>query len=152
MYLPISSVREFQFPHILASNCYFLFHYIHPGEGNGKPLQYSCLGNPMDRGAWHHPLMRYYKERIIRRIRLLQLRWPLREEEEGRRADGPETASTLYWARQTGAGSRAADTREPRSRDCEERWYRWPAGQRPSERGAHSPVSEASFLSTNNSS
>ena len=22
------------------------------GEGNGKPLQYSCLGNPMDRGAW----------------------------------------------------------------------------------------------------
>ena len=24
-----------------------------PGEGNGNPLQYSCLGNPMDRGAWH---------------------------------------------------------------------------------------------------
>ena len=23
-----------------------------PGEGNGIPLQYSCLGNPMDRGAW----------------------------------------------------------------------------------------------------
>ena len=23
-----------------------------PGEGNGKPFQYSCLGNPMDRGAW----------------------------------------------------------------------------------------------------
>ena len=23
-----------------------------PGEGRGKPLQYSCLGNPMDRGAW----------------------------------------------------------------------------------------------------
>ena len=22
-----------------------------PGAGNGKPLQYSCLGNPMDRGA-----------------------------------------------------------------------------------------------------
>ena len=22
------------------------------GEGNGDPLQYSCLGNPMDRGAW----------------------------------------------------------------------------------------------------
>ena len=22
------------------------------GEGNGKPLQYSCLENPMDRGAW----------------------------------------------------------------------------------------------------
>ena len=23
-----------------------------PGEGNGKPLQYSCLENPTDRGAW----------------------------------------------------------------------------------------------------
>ena len=23
-----------------------------PGEGNGNPLQYSCLKNPMDRGAW----------------------------------------------------------------------------------------------------
>ena len=23
-----------------------------PGEGNGNPLQYSCLGNPMDRGDW----------------------------------------------------------------------------------------------------
>ena len=23
-----------------------------PGEGNGNPLLYSCLGNPVDRGAW----------------------------------------------------------------------------------------------------
>ena len=23
-----------------------------PGEGNGNPLQYSCLGNPMDRRTW----------------------------------------------------------------------------------------------------
>ena len=23
-----------------------------PGEGNGNPLQYSCLANLMDRGAW----------------------------------------------------------------------------------------------------
>ena len=23
-----------------------------PGDGNGNPLQYSCLGNPMNRGAW----------------------------------------------------------------------------------------------------
>ena len=23
-----------------------------PGEGNGNPLQYSCLEDPMDRGAW----------------------------------------------------------------------------------------------------
>ena len=25
---------------------------ISPGEGNGNPLQYSCLENPMDREAW----------------------------------------------------------------------------------------------------
>ena len=24
-----------------------------PKGGNGNPLQYSCLGNPMDRGTWH---------------------------------------------------------------------------------------------------
>ena len=23
-----------------------------PGGGRGNPLQYSCLGNPMDKGAW----------------------------------------------------------------------------------------------------
>ena len=23
-----------------------------PGEGSGNPLRYSCLGNPMDQGAW----------------------------------------------------------------------------------------------------
>ena len=25
-----------------------------PGEGNGNPLQYGCLENPMDGGAWCH--------------------------------------------------------------------------------------------------
>ena len=25
---------------------------ISPGEGNGCPLQHSCLENPMDKGAW----------------------------------------------------------------------------------------------------
>ena len=25
---------------------------ISPGRGHGNPLQYSCLENPMDRGAW----------------------------------------------------------------------------------------------------
>ena len=26
--------------------------YMFSGEGNGNPLQYSCLANPMDGGAW----------------------------------------------------------------------------------------------------
>ena len=31
----------------------FSFPYLlHSGEGNGDPLQYSCLENPMDRGTW----------------------------------------------------------------------------------------------------
>ena len=33
-----------------------------PGEGNGNPLQYFCLGNPMDRGAWRASLHGVAKE------------------------------------------------------------------------------------------
>ena len=29
-----------------------------PGEGHGNPLQYSCLENPMDRGAWRAAVQR----------------------------------------------------------------------------------------------
>ena len=32
-----------------------------PGGGNGNPLQYSCLGNPMDRGAWRTIVQRVAK-------------------------------------------------------------------------------------------
>ena len=34
-----------------------------PGEGNGNPLQYSCLENPMDRGAWIATIHRVSKSR-----------------------------------------------------------------------------------------
>ena len=30
----------------------YLYTHTYTGEGNGTPLQYSCLENPMDRGAW----------------------------------------------------------------------------------------------------
>ena len=30
----------------------FIYYYLPVGEGNGNPLQYSCLENSMDRGAW----------------------------------------------------------------------------------------------------
>ena len=33
-----------------------------PGEGNGNPLEYSCLENPMDRGAWWATVHRVIKE------------------------------------------------------------------------------------------
>ena len=35
-----------------------------PGEGNGNPLQYSCLGNPMDKEAWQLQSMGLQKSQI----------------------------------------------------------------------------------------
>ena len=37
---------------ILESTCFCRMDMITFGEGNGTPLQYSCLENPRDRGAW----------------------------------------------------------------------------------------------------
>ena len=34
-----------------------------PGEGNGNPLQYSCLENPMDQGAWWATVYEFAKSR-----------------------------------------------------------------------------------------
>ena len=33
-----------------------------PGEENGNPLHYSCLGNPMDRGTWQATVHEVAKE------------------------------------------------------------------------------------------
>ena len=35
------------------------------GEGNGNTLQYSCLGNPMDRGAWQATVHGVAKESFM---------------------------------------------------------------------------------------
>ena len=53
-----------------------------PEEGNGNPFQYSCLENPMDRGAWWATVQRIAKcrtqlsgytfflsDRIVRRVK-----------------------------------------------------------------------------------
>ena len=37
---------------ILKDNAMKMLQLVSPGEGNGNPLRYSCLGNAMDRGAW----------------------------------------------------------------------------------------------------
>ena len=34
----------------------------YPGEGNGNLFQYSCLGNPMDRGPWQATIYGVAKE------------------------------------------------------------------------------------------
>ena len=36
-----------------------------PGEGNGDSCQYSCLGNPVDRGAWHATVHGVAKSRTL---------------------------------------------------------------------------------------
>ena len=36
-----------------------------PESGNGYPLQYSCLGNPMDKGAWYAIVLGVTKESDI---------------------------------------------------------------------------------------
>jgi len=37
---------------VATERLHFHFSLSRNGEGNGSPLQYSCLGNPMARGAW----------------------------------------------------------------------------------------------------
>ena len=45
-----------------------------PGEGNSNPLQYSCLGNSMDRGAWEATVHVFTKSWIpLRHYHLLFL-------------------------------------------------------------------------------
>ena len=44
-----------------------------PGEGTGNPLQYSCLENPMDRGAWQvtdHGLQRVGHDLLTKKLQL----------------------------------------------------------------------------------
>ena len=40
-----------------------------PGEGNGNPLQYSCLKNPVDRGAWLATVQRFAESDMIEHTR-----------------------------------------------------------------------------------
>ena len=42
-----------------------------PGEGNGDPLQYSCLGNPMGRGAWQAAVHGITKESGTKQTRTI---------------------------------------------------------------------------------
>ena len=46
-YAPVSVMSQ-RCEHVAMSDIYSLCF----GEGNGNSLHYSCLGNPMDRGAW----------------------------------------------------------------------------------------------------
>ena len=45
-----------------------------PGEGNGSPLQYSCLENPIDRGAWWATVLRVTKSQTQQSMHAYQKR------------------------------------------------------------------------------
>ena len=49
-HLPICVFQPQHFPWVLTA--YMLVFSLYFGEGDGAQLQYSCLGSPMDRGAW----------------------------------------------------------------------------------------------------
>ena len=58
-----------------------------PGEGNGNPLQYSCLVNPMDRGAWRATVHRVtqsqtWLKRLSTQYYIILLHWFHHEAEE----------------------------------------------------------------------
>ena len=48
----VASIEGFQEATIPQGDCLLVGSSIKNGEGNGTPLQYSCLENPMDGGAW----------------------------------------------------------------------------------------------------
>ena len=60
-----------------------------PREGNGNPLQYSCLGNPMDRGAW---------QLTVHGITKSQTRWAIEHActEAGNRKEPLHTVKNIY--------------------------------------------------------
>ena len=58
------SGNNFQIKLFLFSDKTLFFYLKHTkGEGNGNPLQYSCLGNPMNRGAWRAAVHRVTQSR-----------------------------------------------------------------------------------------
>ena len=70
-----------------------------PGEGNGNPLQYPCLENPMDRGAWWATVHRVAKSRTrLKRLSTHSCR--VKTQKAGGRLKTRKTALTKtqpYW-------------------------------------------------------
>ena len=77
-----------------------------PGEGNGNPLLYSCLENPMDRGAWRATVYGVTKNRIWlkrhgshahRTVKWSETARRARAEKEGEKGDLQSSKTVLYY-------------------------------------------------------
>ena len=66
--------KEEENEYIFTRLIFMTFYYTFPGEGNGNPLQYSCLENPMDRGAWQATVHKITKSQT--RLKLLSTQAP----------------------------------------------------------------------------
>ena len=69
------------FSHLFKNFLQFVMvlHIIYSGEGNGNPLQYSCLENPMDTGAWWatvHGVAKTQTRLSDSHLHILELRMP----------------------------------------------------------------------------
>ena len=51
--LSLTQYDNLQVHHVAAYGIICSVLWLSIGEGNGNPLQYFCLENPTDRGAWH---------------------------------------------------------------------------------------------------
>ena len=59
-----------------------------PGRGHGNPLQYSCLDNPIDRGAWRGTVQRIIKRKNSEIITYLYFKicWVWKKHLDGKKA------------------------------------------------------------------
>ena len=88
---------------------------VSPGGGNGNPLQYSCLENPMDRGAWWATVHRVSKSQTLSQFlgRLINPESPRRREWSGALEEGIEVLSS-----QGGEKNKFCFFFKPRADDC----------------------------------
>ena len=85
-----------------------------PGEGHRNPLQYSCLGNPMDRGAWQATVHRVAKShlelrrhsRVTTGISAFPLGWPWEAQSSPRVARESWGWRSSHWPGRPGTPSR----------------------------------------------
>ena len=56
-----------------------------PGEGNGYPLQFSCLENPMDRSAWEAIVHRVTESDTTEHAHTCMQRWGVEDSSERNR-------------------------------------------------------------------